>query len=243
MYGYRARIGYLAALPVAEVFAVDFYKLVPAGVSLMMATWPIDAQDAGHGADDPRSRALNLLAAKTFAAQGADLIVLGNPPLPWAQGLAKLEDYLRGVEAQVGVQVVASAVAQHKAFRALGARQVGIVHPFGADRNDEHARELRDFFGLDCIGVRAGGRDFATLGKIPIDAALEWGRALKQQHPGLDTLFIACPHWRVIDAIDALEQELKVTVVTTLQAVAWEAMRRTGVNNRLDGYGRLLKEY
>jgi maleate cis-trans isomerase len=31
--------------------------------------------------------------------------------------------------------------------------------------------------------------------------------------------------------------------MTSLQAIAWEAMRRAGIDDRIEGYGRLLREH
>jgi maleate isomerase len=223
-----------------EVFPIDFYKLVPEGVSLMMIGLP-----AGQCSpqDVSRSQEAGLAAARPLAESGADLVVLGSVPSNLARGFTELEALLRRLESELGVQVSSSATAQQKAYKALGARRVGIVHPFTAEHGARHESYLREMFGLEPGGFHAGGKDIRSLGKIPIDSALDWGRALKKARPDIDTLHFACPHWRVIDAIEPLEQELGVNVMTSLQAVAWEAMRRTGVNDRIDGYGRLLREF
>lgn len=239
MYGYRARIGNAVAALATEVYLIDFYKLVPAGVSLMVTTLPISARSA---VDVKTCLDLSVKAAKTMAECGADLVMLGGVPVE-LEGIGTVEDMLKQIEDQVGVQVSSSTTAQQKAFKALGARKIGSVHPFGTEHNRRHENYLREVFGLQPVGIHAGGRDFTTLGKIPIDCALDWGRALKKAHPEIDTLHFASPHWRVIDAIEPLEQELQVNVVTSLQTIAWESLRRTGVNDRIDGYGRLLKAF
>jgi hypothetical protein len=38
------------------------------------------------------------------------------------------------------------------------------------------------------------------------------------------------------------KQELGVTVVTNLQAALWHALRSVGLNDKIAGYGRLLRE-
>jgi maleate isomerase len=239
MYGYRARIGNAVAALATEVYLIDFYKLVPGGVSLMVTTLPIGARSA---VDVETCLTLSLQAAKTMAECGADLVMLGGVPVE-LEGIGTVEDMLKRIEDQVGVQVSSSTTAQQKAFKAVGARKIGSVHPFGTDHNRRHETYLREIFGLQPVAIHAGGRDFTTLGKIPIDCALEWGRALKKAHPEIDTLHFASPHWRSIDAIEPLEQELGVSVVTSLQTIAWESLRRTGVGDRIESYGRLLKEF
>ena len=46
MYGHRARIGYTVAAVTTEVFPIDFYKIVPDGVSLMMVMLPLGERSA-----------------------------------------------------------------------------------------------------------------------------------------------------------------------------------------------------
>jgi len=239
MYGHRARIGYTVAAVTTEVFPIDWYKIVPDGVTLMMITLPLAERSAE---DVKKCFDASIEAAHTFASSGADLVVLGGLPINLSQGL-ELEEFLKRLAGDIGVPVSSSTTAQQNAYRALGARRVGTVHPFTPDQNARHERYLKDFFGLEPAGVYAGGSNLKELGKIPIDSALAWGHALKREHPEIDTFNFACPHWRVIDAIEPLEQELKVNVMTSLQAIAWDSMRRTGVKDRIKGYGRLLREF
>jgi maleate isomerase len=240
MYGYRARIGYTAAVLTAEVFPVDFYRLVPDGVSLMLIGLPAGQRSSQ---DVWKNHEAGIAGARLLAEGGADLVVLGGLPANLTRGFGELEELLRRLEGEIGVQVSSTATAQRKAYKALGARKVGTVHPFTSEHGARHENYLREMFGLEPAGFHAGGKDIKGLGKIPVDSALEWGRALVKANPAIDTVHFACPHWRVIDAIAPLEQEFKVNVMTSLQAVAWEAMRRTGVNDRIEGYGRLLREF
>ena len=240
MYGHRARIGYTVAAVTTEVFAIDWYKIVPDGVTLMMVMLPLGERSAE---DVKKCYDISIEAAHTMAAAGADIVLLGGLPINLSRGGESLDDLLKRLEEEVGVPVTSSTTAQHKAYKALGSRKVGTVHPFKPEHNARHEKYLREFFGLEPAGVYAGGWELKTLGKIPLDCALEWGRALKKEHPEIDTFNFACPHWRVIDAIEPLEQELKVNVMTSLQAIAWEAMRVAGVDDRIEGYGRLLREH
>ena len=59
----------------------------------------------------------------------------------------------------------------------------------------------------------------------------------------LDTVYMFCPHYAVINTIEALEAEFGITVMTSLQAIVWNALRRCGVDDRIEGYGRLLRDF
>jgi maleate isomerase len=239
-YGHRARIGYTVAAVTTEVFPIDWYKIVPDGVTLMMITLPLGTRSAD---DVQKCYDISIESAHTMAKAGADLVLLGGLPINLSRGFDRLEDFLKSLEDQIGVKVSSSTTAQKKAYQALGSRKVGTVHPFLPDQNGRHEKYLAEYFGLEPAGVYAGGSNLVELGKIPIESALEWGRALKKQHPEIDTFNFACPHWRVIDAIEPLEQELGVSVMTSLQAIAWESLRATGITDSIKGYGRLLREF
>jgi maleate isomerase len=64
-----------------------------------------------------------------------------------------------------------------------------------------------------------------------------------REHPAADSILLPSPHWPVIGAIDPLEREFGVNVVSALAAVVWDALRRVGVDDRIAGYGRLLREF
>ena len=78
---------------------------------------------------------------------------------------------------------------------------------------------------------------------MPEERAVELGRELKEKYPDIDTIYYSCPHYAMIGAIDTLEKELGVTVIQPLQSIVWQTLRRCGVNDRIEGYGRLLREF
>ena len=69
------------------------------------------------------------------------------------------------------------------------------------------------------------------------------GRALMREHPQADLILFPSLHWPLIEAIAPLEREFGVNVMTTLQAFVWDALRLAGVNDRIEGYGRQLREF
>jgi maleate cis-trans isomerase len=55
-------------------------------------------------------------------------------------------------------------------------------------------------------------------------------------------VFISCTGFAAIPIIEQLEADLGKPVVTSNQATFWAALRRAGLNDRVGGLGRLLKE-
>jgi maleate isomerase len=238
IYGHRARIGYTSPPLTTEVFPYEFYKLVPDGVTLVLTTLAIVERSPS---EVERSYEVSMQAAREMAAAGVDIVVLGGVPINLSRGAVNAETMVRELAAGLGVKVTSSALAQTRAAKALGCRKVVVAQPYEASENERLSGYARHF-GCEVLGVTAAGSAFNQIGRIPRSDALEMGRALKRAHPDADSILFPSPHWPVIGAIEPLERELGVNVMTALQAIVWDALRQVGVNDRIDGYGRLLRE-
>lgn len=240
MYGYRSRIGYTSPPMLTEVFPYEFYRIAPAGVTLVVTSLAVldVTKDELETSYD-----ISLRAAHEMAKGGVNLIILGGVPINSVKGVDKIGEMIAELEADCGVPVSTSVTAQVNALRAVGARRVASLSP-SVREGREPGNEFLSHFGFEPVGIRGGdcldGRDW---GRVPAERALEWGRALMREYPQADTLHMLCPHWATLDSIDTLEKELGVNVITASQAIIWEGLRRCGISERVSGYGRLLSEH
>ena len=239
IYGHRARIGYTSPPLTTEIFAYEFYTIVPDGVTLVITTLAIVERSA---TEVEQSYEISMRAAREMAAAGVDIVVLGGVPINLSRGAANAEALVRDLSTELGVKVSSSALAQERAAKALGCRKVVVAQPYEASENDRLAGYARHF-GCEVLGVTAWGSAFNQIGRIPREAALAMGRDLMARHPDADSILFPSPHWPVIEAIDVLEREFKVNVMTALQMIVWDALRCVGITDRIAGYGRLLREF
>jgi maleate isomerase len=239
MYGHRARIGYTSPPLTTEIFPYEFYKIVPEGVTLVVTTLAIVERSKS---EVDQSYDISMKAAREMAAAGVDIIVLGGVPINLSRGTANAEQMIGDLESELGVKVATSASAQGEAAKALGCRKVVVAQPYEKTETDRIAGYARHF-GCEVLGATGWGSAFNQIGRIPQEAALEMGRELKRAHPDADSILLPSPHWPTVGAIDTLERELGVSVMTALQAIVWHALRRTGVGDRIEGFGRLLREF
>jgi maleate isomerase len=234
----RARIGFTSVASVTEVFPRAFYEVVPDGVVLSLLT----VQHLGFSPDAMARIHEEIMShARAFARARCSVIFLGGAPTNLAHGWDHLRRVLRELEAEFGVPVTSNATAQNKALAALGSRKVGVVHPYKGMAG-LHDQQISDA-GMTLAGYFSGGVAPEDYHLIPTQQAFDWGLELKRAYPDIDTIFFACPHWNVMGAIEPLEQELKINVVGAGQAVIWEGLRLAGVNDRITGYGRLLRDH
>jgi maleate isomerase len=243
MYGYRARIGCCSPPFVTEVFCSEFYKMAPPGVTLMITTLAVRSLTSESTKDQmAESHAKSLDAAKTMARAGADVVVLGGNPINQSRGVENLDDICATLSREIGTKVVTSTHAQTHALRALGARKVATVQPFVAEINSDHEALMRNL-GVEAAGMVACGYTVEDLGRVPGELAITLARQVKHEHPEADTIHHSCAHWATAHAIDQIERELGVNVMTSQQAIFWKALRTAGVNDKIDGFGRLLREF
>lgn len=69
-------------------------------------------------------------------------------------------------------------------------------------------------------------------------------RAVKQlvEDSGASAVFIAGNGQRAIGAIDHIERDLGVTVLTANQVLLWASLDGTHLRNQVSGYGRLFTD-
>jgi maleate isomerase len=238
-YGYRARIGYTSPPATTEVFPYEFYETVPKGVTLVLTTLAVFNATAD---EVNRSYEISLNAAKNMGNVGVDLMVLGGVPINISRGIDKVDDLIRDTEKAIGVPVTTSVTAQWDALQKVGAKRITVGHPEGPARNPMFNDVLK-FKDLNFAGAIGSEDGILNVGTIPLSRSIELCRKLKKAYPETDVIWLPCPHWAIGEAVEAIENELDVTVITANQAIVWHALRRCGIDDKLTGYGRLLSSY
>jgi maleate isomerase len=238
-YGWRARIGYTSPPLTTEIFPCEFYRIVPDGVTLVVTSLAIVARSK---AEVDRSYDISMKAAREMAAAGVDIVVLGGVPINLSRGAANAEEMIRELEAELKVKVSTSTSAQAAAAKALGCRKVVVCQPY---EKTETARiaGYAAHFGCEVLGATGWGSAFNQIGRIPRHAAIDMGRAMMRAHPDADSILFPSPHWPTAEALDVLEREFGVSCMAAHQAIVWDALRRCGVRDRIDGFGRLLRDF
>jgi maleate isomerase len=239
MYGYRARIGYTSPPATTEVFPYEFYKIVPDGVTLVINTLPL----VNRTSDEvDRAYDVSLNVAHAMARAGVDLFVFGGLPINASRGFANAAEMAKATEQEIGVPVITSLSAQQDAFAAVGAGRVATVQPYYDSHNPRNECYVREL-GAEPTGTVSVDAAFIELGKVDEEKILSLGQRVLREHPDSDTLYIPCPHFATAGVIDPLETEFGITVITALQAIVWRALRKCGVNDRIEGFGRLLRDF
>ena len=189
IYGQRARIGYTSPPLTTEIFPYEFYRIVPAGVTLVITTLAIVVRSKG---EVDQSYDISMKAAREMAAAGVDIVVLGGVPINLSRGHANAEQMIIDLEAELKVKVSTSASAQARAAKALGCKKVVVAQPYELSETDRIA-SYGTHFGCEVLGATGWGSAFNRIGLIPRHAALDMGRKLMREHPdaGFDPVAVA----------------------------------------------------
>ncbi len=238
MSAIRARIGYTSPLFLTESFPYEFYKVMPEGVRLVLTTLAIHV----YSPEEVRkSLEITMDAARKMAKAGVDLVILGGVPLNFSLGYEGLQSTMDGLQKEIGVQVSSSLTMQMKALKTLGARKIAVGHPIPETKSIYG--EYLSHYGFEMLGQLGAGRTVSNQSMQPPDAALQLGRKLKAEFPDADTLYFPSPHWGTMGAIQAIEDELNVNVVTATLAILWDSLRLCKIDDKLKGYGRLMGQF
>jgi len=125
-----------------------------------------------------------------------------------------------------------------RAFDALDARRIVLITPYSTGTTEHEAEFLRQA-GYDVLSARG----FALAGSDASCATPPqfWrDRAIEAARPDADAYLISCANISVFGVIEELEARLKRPVITSNQAVIWDALRLIGWRKTRGCPGRLF---
>jgi maleate cis-trans isomerase len=67
--------------------------------------------------------------------------------------------------------------------------------------------------------------------------------AIRETKKPFDGIHINCPRWPVFDMVEAVEDEFNVPVVSSCQAIIWEALNMLGIKEIKPGSGHLFNDF
>lgn len=221
----RARIGVL--VPYTNVnMESDLAMMRPEGVSFhftRMGGYDVDAvpdasQMAGLGAA-PLDEPLALLSGAR-----PDLVMYGCTSATLTHGTAFDRDLAVQINQLSGAKTVTAAGALVFSLQALGVKSIGFGTPYTADINEE-AIQFLTHSGFDVVTAAGVDEDLGNYGQgeMAPDEVFELG--LRANSDAAEAVVLSCTEMRSVEVITRLEAALKKPVVTSNQAMMFEACR------------------
>jgi maleate isomerase len=127
------------------------------------------------------------------------------------------------------------------ALRALQAKRIAVATPYLDEINRREGDYLKSA-GFEIAGIQGLKLEKdSDMVRVRPEFIAEF--ATCADTPDADALFISCGALRSLEIVDRLEQKLSKPVICSNQAMMWDVLRRAGINDRIEGYGRLLRDH
>jgi maleate isomerase len=131
-----------------------------------------------------------------------------------------------------------TATAIRRALDALGARRIVLITPYSQQVTD-HEAEFFHEAGYEV--VHAKGYGLAGSDAYCATPATFWKeRVIEAERADADVYFASCANISVFGVIEEIEARLDKPVITSNQAVIWDALSRLGWSDRTGCPGRLF---
>ncbi|MHC3437093.1 maleate cis-trans isomerase family protein [Natrialbaceae archaeon A-gly3] len=148
---------------------------------------------------------------------------------------AELEDTLSDA---AGVPAVATARSVVRGLEALEAERIAVVTPYTEDL-DEKERDFLQAAGFEVVTINGRGIEQNTeIGALEPEDAFGQVLNVVEGGPAVDAVFISCTNYRSLAAVERLEADLGVPVITSNGATLWDVCRVAGLE--VDGPGALF---
>lgn len=233
----RAKIGYVL-LATEQTVQDDAMRLRPEGVGVHFTRAAIPdlitnetlAAQAGLLAD----------CAATLLPDGSlDVICYACTSGSLIVGEERVNAELaKGAPGAKPTSLIAGVIA---GLKTLGARRIVVGTPYLDEINAREAAYLENA-GFEILDIQGFNLEKdSDMVRVTTDYLREF--AISLDRPDADAVFISCGALRTLDVIGKIEEAIGKPAVCSNQAMIWNNLRLAGVEDRMEGYGRLLGGY
>jgi maleate isomerase len=212
----RAKLGFVL-LATEQTITDDMVRICPDGVGLHFTR-----------VSSPDSITVESLTTVCYGCTSGSLVL----------GEERVHDLLAaGAPSATPTSLIAGVI---RGLEAVRAQRIVVATPYLDEINAAERDYLTDA-GFEVLAIEGLNleRD-SDMVRVAPGFLLDFAAGLDR--PEADAIFISCGALRSIEIIDALEARAGKPVVTSNQAMAWDALRLAGVDDPIGGHGRLLSD-
>jgi maleate isomerase len=148
------------------------------------------------------------------------------------------DEIMASIESATGLPCFSTGTAIVTALQTLGARKIVLLTPYLEAVNQREIGFLAHH-GLEVVRHHGLGLNTNTeMGKLAPDVFFD--QAMQHAASAADAYFISCTAIRSAEVIERLEQALERPVITSNQVMVWNALRTSGIDDKVEGYGTLF---
>ena len=233
----RGKIGFVL-IPNEQTIEEEMIRHLPPGVGAYFARAAMPREISSESLAQLRS-SLAAAAARILPDDKLDVICLACTSGTVAVGEVESRQELQKGAPEAKATTLAGAV--RKALAALGAKRIVLGSPYLPELNEAVASYL-EAAGFEVLAAQGMGLRYDhEMIRVAPSYLVEFACALDR--PDADTLLLSCGALRSIEVVEEIERRIGKPVVCSNQAMLWDCLRLAGVEDRLAGLGRLLREH
>lgn len=233
--GWRGRIG-LITIASGSSTEHEFHKYAPSGVGILTTRVVLrgmstqDLVDMVPHFDE---------AASLLAGAEVDVIVFACTAGSLVKGVGYDQELIERLQSRTGLPVTTTSTGVIEALKILNVKKVVVTTPYMNEVNQAEKAFLEGngFNVLRLNGVECSEPKFVP--QIHPDAMFRLAKETFTEDA--DGIFISCTGLHVDTIIELLEKDLKRPVIASNQATLWSALRKININEKIEGYGKLLE--
>ena len=243
--GYRRKFGVLGP-STNTIVQPDFDDMRPRGVTNHYSRIytpnanAVSNESFRAGAETIASNVLD--AVRSVMTCAPDYLVMGMSAVTFFDGAKGADAFVRKVEEEAGVKISVGSHACSAALRAYGGvRRIAVLSPYWPVMNTEVARYFSDM-GFETVrDIALQCRSWTAIAEVD-DVRL---RAALRELDGddVDAIVQVGTNLSMVRLAAAAELWLDKPVIAINTATYWHALRANGIEDRMDGFGRLLSDF
>ena len=242
--GYRLKLGVLVPSTNTCV-QPEFDDMRPRGVTNHIAR--IMIKDLAQKSDKQQAQVINDIQDDFFPAidrvMTCDpaMIILGMSLPTFWDGVAASERLQARIERHTGLPVVIGSHSCIAALKKFGnVRRLGILTPY-QPVGDHHVESYFRECGYEVTEIKSLLP--GSLVQIAFSADFEFLQMLRAMAAGpVDAIVQVGTNLAVADIVDEVERWLGIPFVAINTATYWHALRKSGIEEKVYGFGTLLRE-
>ncbi|WP_371224731.1 Asp/Glu racemase [Roseovarius sp. 2305UL8-3] len=237
----RARIGVFVPFTNSNL-EPDLAMMRPDGVSVHVARIGGYDEDEIPDEDQMASLGASDMAEPLRMIQGVkpDVVMYGCTSATLAHGPAFDRELAGTIRTQSGAQTVTAAGALVHALTVLGVRRIGFASPYVASLNDRAIAFLGDE-GFETVSRADVEGELSNDGQGALMPDDVFALGLRADAPEAEAMVLSCTDMRSLEVIERLEQALGKPVVTSNQAMMFQALQMLGIVDVTPGFGQLFE--
>lgn len=236
-FGWRGLVG-LITPSVAFTTEHEWSRMMPRGVSFVTTRILLERVTI-ESLDEMGKYVEN--AIKMMDSATVDAICYGCTAGSMIKGIKYDEEIVERIEKSTNKPATTMAKSVINGLRYFGIKKVTVVTPY-PDEVNRHVRTFLEDNGFEVLTVE--GLQLVSsieIRNLPPSAAYNFVKKVHPKASHCDGVFISCGNIRAIEILSALEKDLGKPVISSNQAMFWEALNLLGVKEPIYGYGSLLE--